>query len=56
MRIAHPSTALEILVLFQQGKLALTERDYDQALDEVVDVLEKCNDEKHRLIPTPKGE
>lgn len=56
MRLQHPSTALELLVLFTQRKLQLTEADFDQCVDEVIDVLEKANDEKHRLLTTPKGE
>jgi len=52
----HPSpvTSLQLLVLHTQRKITLNEVDFENMFDEVLDALEKANDEKYRC--TEKAE
>jgi len=52
----HPSpvTSLQLLVLHTQRKLTLNESDFENMFDEVLDALEKANDEKFRCTENPE--
>lgn len=44
-----PFMALSLLSAFRKGLVQLTQGEYDQAFDTVVEFLEQCNDNKFRL-------
>jgi len=50
-----PYTALSLLLLFKQRRIPLTQTQFDQCFDTIVDVLDEANNEKFRLDPTPEG-
>jgi len=46
----HSSVAaLQLLVLFTEGKAKLEVKEYDALFDSVLEALEKANDETYRL-------
>lgn len=44
-----PAACLELLDLFQQRHLSLSESQFEEYFDAVLAVLEAANNEKHRL-------
>lgn len=52
MSKATPFTAYTMLVLFTERKVNLTEAEFDQYWDQIIEVLEKANNEKYRLEKT----
>lgn len=49
-----PFLAVSVLSTFSKGAVSLTHQQYDEAFDALTELLEKANDEKHRI--TPQGE
>jgi len=49
--VRHPSpiSALTLLVMFTEKKMTLTEKQFDFYQDEVIDALERANNERYRL-------
>lgn len=48
-----PFTALSMLTMWERKKIVLDFETYDQCVDEIVSLLERCNDEKYRLVNQP---
>jgi len=42
-----------MLCMFKQRRLNLTQVEFDQCLDTVIDLLDECNNEKFRLEASP---
>jgi len=55
--VRHPSpvTSLQLLVLHTQRRITLRNDDFENLFDEVLDALEKANNEKFRC-PTAEAE
>jgi len=49
-----PHTALALLLLFKQRRLELDERQYEECVDTIVELLEQVNDESYRLTKNPR--
>lgn len=49
-----PFTAVSMLMMFERKRIVLDTDTYDQCFDEIVSLLERCNDEKYRLEPVPE--
>lgn len=45
----YPISALQMLILFTEKRILLTQKDYDDYFDSVLAALEKANDETYRL-------
>lgn len=50
MRKQSPYLAVHVLVAFQRKQVSLTEEAFDEAFDEITSFLEKCNNERYRLV------
>jgi len=51
---ATPFTAYTMMVLFIEKKVNLTESEFYTYWDQIVDVLERANNEKYRVEPVPQ--
>jgi len=44
-----PYSAVSLLLLFKQRRITLTPKQFDEAWDAIIDVLDEVNNEKYRL-------
>lgn len=49
-----PQSSLCLLELFAQKRISLTQKEFDNHFDAVLEVLEQANEERYRI--TPEGD